>query len=53
MEIINMDEKEAIKVLHLHQKWRRGAKMEMPSTPKELGEAIDIAIIALRKSVKK
>lgn len=35
--------KQAIKILILANKWRRGAEIEMPD-PKEFGEAIDIAI---------
>ena len=31
------------------QKWRRGADMPMPLTPKEFGEAIDDCIRILRK----
>lgn len=41
--------KETIKVLHDSQKWRRGAKIEMPHSPKVFGEAIDNAIRILRK----
>lgn len=41
--------KETIKVLHDSQKWRRGAKIEMPHSPKEFGQAIDNAIRILRK----
>ena len=53
-----MTEKEALKVLVEHQKWRRGeepygwsedpvAVKPMPYSPKEVGEALDIAIGAL------
>ncbi len=35
--------KQAIKTLIRTNKWRRGAEIEMPD-PKELGEAIDVAI---------
>jgi len=42
-----MTVKEAIKILHYHQKWRRGAKIPM-TNPKELGVAIDVAIQKLR-----
>ena len=35
--------KQAIKILIRTNKWRRGAEVEMPD-PKELGEAIDVAI---------
>lgn len=40
---------ETIKILHDTQKWRRGAKMNMPHSPKEFGQAIDNAIRILRK----
>lgn len=46
-----MTEKEALKVLNYYQKWRRGAKIPMPS-PEQSGKAIDVALKALRKSVK-
>lgn len=38
---------EALKILHAYQRWRRGANIPMPE-PKEIGEAIDVAIRALR-----
>ncbi|MDR1504459.1 MAG: hypothetical protein LBT43_18585 [Prevotella sp.] len=47
----SLDEKEAIKVLHYYQKWRRGAAIPMPN-PTQAGKAIDIALKTLRKSVK-
>jgi hypothetical protein len=46
-----MEVKEAIKILRYYQKWRRGAKIAMPD-PKQAGIAIDVAIKALRKSLK-
>ena len=42
-----MTHDEALKILHTYQKWRRGANIPMPE-PKEIGEAIDVAIRALR-----
>lgn len=41
--------KELIRKLHEMQKWRRGADMPMPLTPKEFGEVIDDCIRILRK----
>lgn len=43
-----MTTQEAIKVLHMYQKWRRGADIPMPS-PKDTGEDIDEAIRVMRK----
>lgn len=43
-----MTRKEALKILHTYQKWRRGANIPHP-TPKEVGQAIDVAIRELRK----
>jgi len=40
--------KEAIEILTYHQKWRLGKVDEMKYTPKELTEAIDVAIMALK-----
>lgn len=37
-----------IEKLHAMQKWRRGANIPMPLTPKEFGEAIDDCIRLLR-----
>ena len=51
-KINNMKELDkTIKELHTFQKWRRGAKTQMPN-PKELGKTLDNAIKILRK-VKK
>lgn len=47
-----MTRKEAIKVLHDTQKWRRGKSDSKPHTPKVFGEAIDIAIRELRRIEK-
>lgn len=38
--------KEALLILEHHQKWRRGADIDMIE-PKELGRAIDVAIEVL------
>lgn len=43
--------KQAVKVLHHTQKWRRGAKIGMPP-PALLGLAIDTAIRVLRQKIK-
>jgi hypothetical protein len=45
------DTKQAIKVLHSFQKYRRGANIKMPP-PVIIGEAIDYAIHELRKQNK-
>lgn len=47
-----MTRKEAIKVLHDTQKWRRGKSDSKPHTPKVFGEAIDMAIRELRRIEK-
>lgn len=43
--------KEAAKILHYHQKWRRGGNSEMPA-PWIIGAAIDVAIHELRENSK-
>lgn len=43
--------KQAVKVLHHTQKWRRGEKIGMPP-PSLLGLAIDAAIRVLRQKIK-
>lgn len=43
--------KQAVKVLHHAQKWRRGAKIGMPPPPL-LGLAIDKAIRVFRQKIK-
>ena len=40
---------EAIKVLKLHNKWRRGAEIEM-QTPKQIGIAIDVVISQINRN---
>lgn len=44
-----MTRKEALKILHIHQKWRRSCNNKPIATPKEVGQAIDVAIRELRK----
>lgn len=45
-----MTRKEALKILHTYQKWRRGKNNDISlPTPKEIGIAIDIAIRELRR----
>lgn len=46
-----MSKEEVIEILGIHQKWRRGADIEMVH-PKKLGEAIDYAIEFLRGNIK-
>jgi len=41
---------EAIKILDNHQKWRRGEIEDWVSTPKELGEAIDLILTTLKNN---
>ena len=43
--------RQAVKVLHHAQKWRRGAKIGMPP-PVLLGLAIDTAIRVIRQKIK-
>ena len=43
-----MTREEALQVLTRHNEWRRGAEIPMDD-PKEIGEAIDIAISALKE----
>ena len=47
-----MTGKQAIKILKRANKWRRGAEIKMPD-PKELGEAIDVAVIILELCAKR
>lgn len=51
-----MTNRKALEVLHAMQKWRRRRKGvcfdPMPYTPKEFGEAIDVALRVLRKEEK-
>ena len=47
----NLTYRQAVKVLHHAQKWRRGAKIGMPP-PALLGLAIDKAIRVLRQKIK-
>ena len=47
----HLTNKQAAKVLHHTQKWRRGAKIGMPP-PALLGLAIDKAIRVLRQKIK-
>lgn len=46
-----MNGKNIVKRLHYIQKWRRGAKIIMPS-PEEVGKAIDDAIRYIRQNEK-
>lgn len=46
-----MTGKQAIKILKRSNRWRRGAKIKMPD-PKEIGEAIDVAIVILEHYAK-
>lgn len=43
-----MDNRQAEKILHNLNKWRRGGKGEMPD-PRLVGKAIDAAIVLFRK----
>lgn len=43
-----MDNRQAEKILHDLNKWRRGGKGEMPD-PRLVGKAIDAAIVLFRK----
>jgi len=46
-----MTTEEAMKTLKRHNRWRRGANIEMDD-PKKLGEALDEAIRVMKKSIK-
>lgn len=46
-----MDNLHAAELLYRHNKWRRGDDTYDMANPKELGEAIDMAIQALRADV--
>jgi len=43
--------KEAHELLRYYNRWRRGEDIEMPD-PKEVGEAIDVAIEELKRLIK-
>lgn len=43
-----MDLKEAIKILEEHNKWRRGAEVQM-TDPKKLGIAIEVILIKIKE----
>jgi hypothetical protein len=45
--------KQAHKVLSKHQKWRKGDERVKQTTPKELTQAMDIAIEVLNKILTK
>ena len=44
-----MTTQEALEVLKYYQHWRRGGDGDMPD-PKQIGEAIDVAIAALAEA---
>lgn len=46
--VSHLDKKQVLKVLHYHQKWRRGYKGKMVS-PRVIGLAIDESIRFIRK----
>lgn len=46
-----MNKEKALDILRTHNEWRRGAEIPMQD-PKELGEAIDIAISVLEQEKK-
>lgn len=46
-----MDIKEAINILEIHNKWRRGNIDDMPYKPHIVGEAIDIVVAFYKQSV--
>lgn len=56
IKIHNIDIKEAIQILKKHQEWRRDPNVPVKTKmqdPKEIGKAIDIAIIILKEYNKK
>lgn len=46
-----MNKFEALEILEIHQKWRKGEIDEVPYTSKQLSEAIDFGIFFLNESV--
>lgn len=46
-----MTVKQAIKILRRFNKWRRGGKGKQPD-PKQVGEAIDVAIVMMEVALK-
>ena len=46
-----MTGKQAIKILRRYNKWRRGGKGKQPD-PKQVGEAIDVAVVILSHYAK-
>ena len=46
-----MTTKQAIKIISDHQKWRLGDDNFQPTIPKQLTEALDIAITIMSKSI--
>lgn len=43
-----MDRQTAAKILDSHNVWRRGVEGAVMGDPKELGEALEVAVVALR-----
>ena len=48
-----MTTEQVIRILKAHNDWRRGITDNPGSTPKELGEAIDVAIQVLREKERR
>jgi len=46
---IKQDISEALEILTQHQRWRQGLTNDMPYTPYQLTEALDVAIAELKK----
>lgn len=46
-----MTTKQALKILKRYNRWRRGADIKQPC-PREIGEAIDIAIEVLKEKAE-
>lgn len=47
-----MTKKRALEILEAHNKWRRGSDAIPMQDPKDIGEALEVAIQALKKQTK-
>jgi hypothetical protein len=47
-----MNKAAALEILQNHNAWRRGAVKDMPNSPYEIGQAIDVAIETLDLTIK-
>ena len=47
-----MELKTAIEILEYHQEWRLGKRNDMIHEPKKLTEALDVALLELKKKTQ-